>query len=129
MQVSITYGLKYNLICKFSVVYRLPPFAATNQKHGFCAAKQKQRLNHEEADRERWRCSAKVLVNDPATRLANRVQFTSDDRRPNLQAVAGSFGPDVDYTHAPEDLPRDGRRPGALLASRVYWGPDERDRG
>jgi IS1 family transposase len=37
------------------------------------------------------------FVADLATRLAHRVQITSDAHRPYLQAVEGAFGADVDY--------------------------------
>jgi len=41
--------------------------------------------------------TAKVFIDDLASRLANRVQLTSDGHRPYLQAVEGAFGADVDY--------------------------------
>ena len=40
---------------------------------------------------------AKVFIDDLATRLANRVQLTSDGHRAYLEAVEGAFGADVDY--------------------------------
>jgi IS1 family transposase len=41
--------------------------------------------------------SAKLFIDDLATRLANRVQLTSDGHRAYLEAVEGAFGADVDY--------------------------------
>ena len=40
---------------------------------------------------------AKWFIDDLATRLANRVQLTSDGHRAYLEAVEGAFGADVDY--------------------------------
>lgn len=37
------------------------------------------------------------FVNDLASRLANRVQITSDGHRPYLEAIEGAFGNDVDF--------------------------------
>lgn len=41
--------------------------------------------------------SAKVFVDDLKSRLATRVQLTSDGHRAYLEAVEGAFGDDVDY--------------------------------
>src|ERR1700688_1533404 len=41
--------------------------------------------------------SATMFMDDLKERLANRVQLTSDAHRPYLEAVAGTFGDDVDY--------------------------------
>jgi IS1 family transposase len=41
--------------------------------------------------------SAKVFIGDLASRLANRVQLTSDGHRPYLEAVESAFGAAVDY--------------------------------
>jgi IS1 family transposase len=41
--------------------------------------------------------SAIIFMDDLASRLANRVQLTSDGRRAYLEAVEGAFGADVDY--------------------------------
>jgi IS1 family transposase len=40
---------------------------------------------------------AQVFVKDLASRLANRVQITTDGHRPYLEAVEGAFGAEVDY--------------------------------
>jgi len=41
--------------------------------------------------------SAIIFVNDLASRLANRVQLTSDGLKAYLEAVEGAFGADIDY--------------------------------
>jgi IS1 family transposase len=41
--------------------------------------------------------SAMVLMDDLRSRLANRVQLTTDGHRAYLEAVEGAFGADVDY--------------------------------
>lgn len=40
---------------------------------------------------------ANAFINDLASRLATRVQLTSDGHAPYLRAVEGAFGADVDY--------------------------------
>ena len=40
---------------------------------------------------------AEVFVRDLASRLANRVQITTDGHRPYLEAVETAFGADIDY--------------------------------
>ena len=40
---------------------------------------------------------AHEFMQDIASRLANRVQLTSDGHKPYLEAVEGAFGADVDY--------------------------------
>lgn len=42
-------------------------------------------------------CSAKFFIDGMASRLANRVQLTSDGLKAYLQAVEGAFGADVDF--------------------------------
>src|SRR5215469_10434599 len=41
--------------------------------------------------------SAIIFIDDLASRLANRVQLTSDGHRAYLEAVEGAFGSDIDY--------------------------------
>lgn len=41
--------------------------------------------------------SAMILMDDLASRLADRVQLTTDGHRPYLDAVEGAFGNDVDF--------------------------------
>ena len=38
-----------------------------------------------------------IFMDDLASRLANRVQLTSDGHRAYLEAVEGAFGADIDY--------------------------------
>jgi IS1 family transposase len=46
---------------------------------------------------DRSTCSARILMDDLAQRLRNRVQLTTDGHRAYLEAVEGSFGADIDY--------------------------------
>ena len=41
--------------------------------------------------------TAIAFTDDLASRLANRVQITTDGHKPYLEAIEGSFGADVDY--------------------------------
>jgi len=41
--------------------------------------------------------TAKMFIDDLASRLANRVQLTTDGNRVYLEAVEGAFGCDIDY--------------------------------
>ena len=41
--------------------------------------------------------SAREFMNDLASRLATRVQLTTDGHKPYLEAVEGAFGADIDY--------------------------------
>ena len=41
--------------------------------------------------------SAHAFINDLASRLANRVQLTTDGHKAYLEAVEGAFGSDVDF--------------------------------
>ena len=43
-----------------------------------------------------WR-SGYLFINDLATRLAGRVQLTSDGLKAYVEAVEGAFGADIDY--------------------------------
>ena len=45
--------------------------------------------------RDSW--SARDFMRDLASRLANRVQLTTDGFKPYLRAVEGAFGADIDY--------------------------------
>jgi IS1 family transposase len=40
---------------------------------------------------------AKVFIDDLASRLANRVQLTTDGHKPYIEAVEGAFGNNIDY--------------------------------
>ena len=41
--------------------------------------------------------AAIIFMDDLASRLANRIQLTSDDHKAYLEAVEGAFGADIDY--------------------------------
>lgn len=41
--------------------------------------------------------AAIIFMDDLASRLANRVQLTSDGHKAYLEAVEGAFGSDIDY--------------------------------
>jgi IS1 family transposase len=41
---------------------------------------------------------AQAFIDDLASRLANRVQLTTDGHKPYLNAVEGAFGGDIDYS-------------------------------
>lgn len=41
--------------------------------------------------------TAKIFMDDLASRLANRVQLTTDGHRAYLEAVEGAFGSEIDY--------------------------------
>jgi hypothetical protein len=41
--------------------------------------------------------SATIFMNDLASRLANRIQLTSDGHKAYLEAIEGAFGADIDY--------------------------------
>jgi len=41
--------------------------------------------------------TASVFIDDLASRLAHRIQLTSDGHRPYLEAVEGAFGAEIDY--------------------------------
>lgn len=78
---------------------------------------------------------ANAFVHDLASRLANRVQLTSDGHGAYLQAVEGAFGADVDYAQlvkiygsAPESMK--GRYSPAectgIKKTRIEGEPDEK---
>lgn len=46
---------------------------------------------------ERDRDAAQAFIGDLASRLAGRIQLTSDGHHPYLNAVEGAFGSDIDY--------------------------------
>lgn len=59
--------------------------------------------------------SAMILMDDLCTRLANRVQLTTDGHRAYLEAVEDAFGADVDYAQLVK-----------LYGSRGGNGPEKR---
>jgi IS1 family transposase len=42
--------------------------------------------------------TAKLFIDDLASRLSNRVQITTDGHRPYVEAIENAFGPEVDYS-------------------------------
>jgi len=46
---------------------------------------------------ERNGADAEIFIADLASRLASRVQLTTDGHKPYLEAVEGAFGADIDY--------------------------------
>ena len=59
---------------------------------------------------DRSGASARIFVSDLATRLANRVQITTDGHRAYLSAMEETFGKDVDYA----------------MLDKIYASPKER---
>lgn len=41
--------------------------------------------------------AAEIFINDLASRLANRVQLTTDGHKPYLEAIESAFGSEIDY--------------------------------
>ncbi len=50
--------------------------------------------------------AAMEFIDDLASRLANRVQITTDGHKAYLYAMDAAFGGEVDYAHACEALRR-----------------------
>lgn len=65
--------------------------------------------------------SAMIVMDDLRTRLANRVQLTTDGHRAYLEAVEGAFGCDVDYAQ----LVKLYGEVGGGKASEVRYSPAE----
>jgi IS1 family transposase len=55
--------------------------------------------------------TAKYFVDDLASRLANRVQITTDGHRPYIEAIENAFGQDVDYS----------------ILQKIYGAPQENE--
>lgn len=85
---------------------------------------------------QRWVEYAKLFIEDLASRMATRVQLTSDGHKPYLTAVESSFGRDIDYAmlvkmySAPEGHIESRRySPGECCGARktaVCGNPDEK---
>lgn len=78
---------------------------------------------------------ASHFVADVASRLANRVQLTTDGHRPYLEAIEGAFGGDIDYAmliklygneggHGPEVRYSPGECTG-FIKKPIVGSPDE----
>ena len=68
--------------------------------------------------------NARVFMDDVASRLANRVQLTTDGHRPYLEAVANAFEGEVDYAqlvkiYGPEVGPNGRYSPSACIGARI----------
>ena len=64
---------------------------------------------------------AEEFMRDVASRMASRIQLTTDGHRPYLVAVAGSFGFDVDYAML---IKLYGRDPSRADPARRYSPPE-----
>ena len=74
--------------------------------------------------------AAMIFMDDLASRLANRVQLTSDGHRAYLEAVEGAFGADVDYAQLVKlygRTPEGSQRP--LQPGRMHRRSQRADRG
>ncbi len=71
--------------------------------------------------------TAKAFMDDLASRLANRVQLTTDGHRVYLQAVEDAFGSAIDYAMLVKIYGEDRTGRGTLQSSGVHRMP--RDRG
>ena len=85
---------------------------------------------------DRSGATAIALLDDLRSRLANRVQLTTDGHRPYLDAVEGAFGGDVDYAqlvklYGPAAKEEERRYSfGRCIGSRKHWvigNPDPAD--
>ena len=71
-----------------------------------------------------------AFMDDLRSRLANRVQLTSDGHKAYLEAVEGAFGGDVDYAQLMKTVRRrSGEREGPLQPGRMYRRAQSADRG
>ena len=65
---------------------------------------------------------AMAFMDDLRSRLANRVQLTTDGHKAYLQAVEGAFGDDVDYAILAQGLWQHTReRQGQVQPCRMHW--------
>ncbi|MBA2633834.1 MAG: DDE-type integrase/transposase/recombinase [Chloroflexi bacterium] len=64
--------------------------------------------------------AAHQFIADLGSRLANRVQITTDGHRPYLAAIEAEFGPDVDYAQLVKSYGRDGGEGREVSQARKY---------
>ena len=70
-----------------------------------------------------------MFMDDLASRLANRVQLTSDGHRAYLEAVEGAFGADIDYAMLVKMYGAvAGKRQGPIQPGRVHRRGQASDR-
>jgi IS1 family transposase len=64
--------------------------------------------------------AANEFIRDLGSRLANRVQITTDAHRPYLAAIEAEFGRNVDYAVMIKTYGKDGREAGEVSQARKY---------
>lgn len=64
---------------------------------------------------------AHAFIDDLASRLANRVQLTTDGHKPYIEAVEGAFGGEIDYAI----LVKHYSNPGEALQSQKCYSPSQ----
>ncbi len=64
--------------------------------------------------------AAHQFIADLGSRLANRVQITTDGHTPYLAAIEAEFGPDVDYAQLVKSYGRDGGEGREVSQARKY---------
>jgi transposase-like protein len=72
--------------------------------------------------------AAIIFMDDLASRLANRVQLTSDGHKAYLEAVEGGFGADIDYAMLVKLYGREPRSRETLQPRRLHWRAQDQDR-
>ena len=77
---------------------------------------------------------ATAFISDLASRLANRVQLTTDGHRPYLQAVEGAFGADIDYAmlvklYGSDPQPQKRYSPAKITGTRTHTIMGDSDPG
>ena len=68
--------------------------------------------------------AARVFMDDVASRLANRVQLTSDGHSTYLMAVWEAFGREIDYAQLVKQYRRCARASRPLQSSTMPWGEE-----
>jgi IS1 family transposase len=71
---------------------------------------------------DRSGASARILMDDLASRLSNRVQLTTDGHKAYLDAVEGAFGMDVDYAQLEKIYGTDPLAPAGRYSPPVCLG-------
>jgi IS1 family transposase len=67
--------------------------------------------------------AAIIFMDDLASRLANRVQLTSDGHRAYLEAVEGAFGGDIDYAMLVKLYGESPEAEKRYSPGRLHWCP------
>jgi hypothetical protein len=79
--------------------------------------RRRQKIDALLARRNPWRDFGKHIMRDLASRLANRIQLTTDGHKMYINAVEDAFGGDIDYAMLIKQYGNDGAPP---EASRRY---------